>query len=224
MKPSECLPKSYFQTEDVSYLAKDLLGKILCTIINNQLCKARIVETEAYEAPLDKASHAFDLKRTKRTEVMYAEGGTVYVYLCYGIHNMFNIVTGPRDLPHAILFRAAEPLENIEVMQQRSLKRSQKGKDSILLASGPGNLCKALGIQLSHNGVQLEQTLNSIRGAGSDAIWIENDENIRKNFEILSSPRVGIAYAGECANWNYRFRIKDHKSNSKPNKVNYGSI
>jgi len=216
----DVLSKSYFQSEDVTYLAKDLLGKLLCTKVNNEICKARIVETEAYEAPLDRASHAFDYKRTKRTEVMYAQGGTVYVYLCYGIHNMFNIVTGPKDLPHAVLFRAVEPIENVETMHQRS----QNNKDALCLASGPGNLCKALGIQLSHNGIQLKHPLDSIQEDHSDAIWVEQSSVNEYSFEIVSTPRVGISYAKECANWDYRFRIKDHKSNSKPNKVKYESV
>lgn len=207
---NKTLSLSFYQSKNVVQIAKQLLGKVLCTNIDGSICKAVITETEAYEAPLDKASHAYGLRRTKRTEVMYQQGGVSYVYLCYGIHKIMNVVTGPKELPHAILLRAAEPIYNWEKMQERVTTKKAVSQ----LCSGPGNLCKALGINLAHNVVTLNGNL----------IWIEEGNEMKEGQEIISSPRVGIKYAEECAHWNYRFRIKNHPSNSKPQKVNYGSI
>ena len=108
------LPRSYYLSEDVLFLAKDLLGKILVTNIDDNSCSGIIVETEAYRAPDDRACHAFNNLRTKRTEVMFAEGGHAYIYLCYGMHHLTNIVTGPKDTAHAVLIRAIEPIDGLQ--------------------------------------------------------------------------------------------------------------
>jgi len=130
------LSKSFYTRKDVIKIAKELLGKIIITYFDGELTAARITETEAYNGAVDKASHAYNNKRTKRTEIMYANGGAAYVYLCYGIHHLFNIVTNLNGTPHAILIRSAEPITGIDIM----LKRTGKNKLDNTLTSGPGNV------------------------------------------------------------------------------------
>lgn len=191
------LQKSFYERDDVLKIAQDLLGKVLITTFDGLLTSARIVETEAYAGVIDKASHAWNGRRTNRTEIMYATGGTAYVYLCYGIHHLFNVVTNKMDTPHAILIRAAEPVEGIETM----LKRTKKKKADFTLTKGPGNVAKALGIFTKHNGLNLL----------SDEIYIADDGfKLAKNM-ITATPRIGVDYAGEDAKLPYRFIIKDSK-------------
>ena len=179
-------------------LARDLIGKILCTSFDGQITKGIIVETEAYRAPEDKASHAYGNRRTARTNTMFLAGGRSYVYLCYGIHHLFNIVTGPENLAHAILVRAIEPFEGIEIM----LERRKMKNLSTRLTAGPGILTKALGIHTGHD--------NQVLNPASD-LWIE-DQNLKiASSQIISSPRVGVQYAEECAAWPWRFRLKANK-------------
>src|SRR4051812_8340387 len=132
----------FYQRADVLQISEDLIGKILVTTWNGIITSGRIVECEAYAGVIDKASHAYGDRRTKRTEIMYGKGGTAYVYLCYGIHHMFNVVTNAKNTPHAILIRALEPIKGIDEM----LKRTAKEKSDNSLTRGPGNVCKALGI------------------------------------------------------------------------------
>jgi len=192
---SRPLPLSYYRHHDVLFLSRDLIGKFLMTFIDGVLTGGMIVETEAYRAPEDRASHAFGGRRTHRNAVMYAEGGFCYVYRCYGIHNLFNIVTNEANIPHAILIRAIEPIVGIEAMLQR------RGKDTLhrTLTAGPGSLTKALGIQLIHNAQPLTGPL----------IWLE-DRGIKfKDDQIIAKPRIGIDYAGEDAKLLWRFYLKD---------------
>lgn len=199
------LPYSYYQDPDVLFLAKDLLGKVLYTQINGEVTGGIIVETEAYHGIRDKASHAYGGRRTNRTETMYAQGGISYVYLCYGIHNLFNIVTSVKDEPHAILIRGIEPLEGKEFMERRRNMPVSKGA----ISSGPGSAAKALGIDRSFN----EKDLTG------DEIWIE-DHGIRySEGEIATTPRVGVDYAGDHALLPWRFFVKGNRYVSKPNKV-----
>lgn len=190
------LPQSFFTREDVVQVAKDLLGKHLVTFIDGQMATGKIVETEAYRAPEDKASHAWNNRRTLRTETMFAEGGVAYVYLCYGIHHLFNVVTGPEGTPHAVLIRGVEPVENVEIM----LLRRKMGQLRSSITAGPGALAQALGIRTSHNGAKLY--------TGRPPIWLEDRSSPVAEADITASPRVGVAYAGECAAWPWRFRIK----------------
>ncbi len=201
------IEKSIYLNQDILFLAQFFLGKFLISQVENKVCITKIVETEAYKAPHDKGSHAFDNKRTKRTEIMFHEGGVSYVYLCYGIHNMLNIVTSVQDEAHAILIRAVEPLTGIDFMKSR-----RKIKPIKQLANGPGKLCQALGITREHNG-------NPYYSAKS-LIWIGDNKTI-SDTEIIKSPRVGIAYAEECAHWPWRFRIKDNPFTSPPAQVVY---
>ena len=189
----EKLPLSFYLRSDVVKIAKELLGKVLVTNWNGEYTSGRIVETEAYAGGLDRASHAYRGK-TPRTEVMFEDGGTAYVYLCYGIHQMFNIVTNKAGTPHAILIRAVEPLEGVELM----LKRTGKKKLDNTLTRGPGNVGKAFGFHTSQCGVSMT----------SDELYIADDGYKLPKELLTTSPRVGVDYAGEHAEWHYRFFIK----------------
>lgn len=191
------LDDNFFTREDVVKIARELLGKIIVTNFNHQLTAARITETEAYNGIVDKASHAYNNRRTKRTEIMYANGGVAYVYLCYGIHHLFNVVTNIKDVPHAILVRAVEPLFGIDVM----LQRANKQKAGYRLTSGPGNVSKALGIFTHHTGIDLK----------SKDFFIAGDGMKISPGNIVATPRIGVDYAGEDALLPYRFFIRDNK-------------
>ena len=187
------LLKEFYLREDVVKISRELLGKVLYTRFNGQLTGGIIIETEAYAGVTDKASHAYNNRRTQRTEIMYREGGVAYVYLCYGMHALFNIVTNKKDIPHAILIRALKPFEGLDIM----LKRRNKTKSDKMLTAGPGTITKALGIEVKHTDLSL---LN-------DSIWIE-DKGINVNTEkIKATTRIGIDYAGEDARLPYRFLI-----------------
>jgi DNA-3-methyladenine glycosylase len=190
----EKLPLEFYQRSNVLQIAKELLGKILVTKWNKTVTSARIVETEAYAGVMDRASHAYGARRTKRNDIMYAQGGFAYVYLCYGIHHLFNVVTNDHGIPHAILVRGAEPLQGIKEM----LNRTGKEKPDHTLTRGPGNLSKALGIDTSHSGLSLLDK----------KIFIADDGFRYKKKEIVTSPRIGVDYAGEDALLHYRFFIK----------------
>jgi DNA-3-methyladenine glycosylase len=190
------LPLSFYLRKDVVKISKELLGKVLVTNWRGELTSGRIVETEAYEGEIDKASHAFK-GRTPRTEVIFGEGGRAYVYLCYGIHQMFNIVTNRNDIPHAILIRAVEPIQGIDIM----LKRTGKIKLDQTLTRGPGNVGKALGFHTSQCGISLT----------SDELFIADDGFKVTKSMIGASARIGVDYAGDHAEWHYRFFIKRNK-------------
>ncbi|HTQ64220.1 MAG TPA: DNA-3-methyladenine glycosylase [Puia sp.] len=191
------LDHSFYNRNDVVRVAKDLLGKIVVTRFDGITTAGRIVETEAYAGIIDKASHAYDGRRTARTEVMYQDAGTVYVYLCYGIHYLFNVVTNKKDIPHAILIRALEPLEGIDMM----LKRTGKKKSDYTLTKGPGNVSKALGLNTSHTGVSLL----------GDIVFIAEDEFKLAKKNIGITTRIGVDYAGEDAKLLYRFIVNGNK-------------
>ena len=195
----QILDKEYFLNDDVVFLAQDMLGKIIQTKIDKAICSGMIVETEAYRAPEDKASHAYNNKYTIRTSTMFSEGGIAYIYFVYGFHNMFNVVTGPAGIPHAILIRAIEPLSNIEEMMIRRGFENQ----NVELTNGPGKLCKALGITREFNGIDLTDTKTEISILSADI-------HIKKE-NLLSTPRIGVAYAQEYAQKLWRFRIKGNK-------------
>jgi DNA-3-methyladenine glycosylase len=188
------LPASFYHRTNVITIAKELLGKLLVTSFNGELTTGRIVETEAYNGIGDKASHAYGGRRTKRTEIMYAPGGIAYVYLCYGIHHLFNVVTNAQDTPHAILVRGIEPVTGIAIM----LERMKKEKADYTIGRGPGNVSKALGIDTKHTSLSLL----------SDEIYIADDGTKVKPSQIVASPRIGVDYAAEDALLPYRFYIK----------------
>src|ERR1044072_9407841 len=146
------LSKEFYQRNNVIQIAKELLGKILITKWDGIETSGRIVEVEAYNGVIDKASHASGGRRTNRNEVMYGKGGVAYVYLCYGIHHLFNVVTNERETPHAILIRALEPLKGIDIM----LERTNKKQLDHTLTRGSGNVSRALGISFKrHTGHSL---------------------------------------------------------------------
>jgi len=190
------LPLPFYVRNDVVQIAKDLIGKVLVTKWKGETTSGRIVETEAYEGEIDRASHA-SKGRTKRTEVIFGEGGKAYVYLCYGLHQMFNIVTGKSSTPHAILIRAVEPIEGIDIM----LKRTGKKKPDYTLTRGPGNVGKAFGFHTSQCGLSLQ----------SNELYIIDDGFKVKKWSIITSPRIGVDYAGDHATWHYRFFLKNNK-------------
>lgn len=190
----EKLPESFYQRKNVLQIAKELLGKVIVTKWDRIVTSARIVETEAYAGVMDRASHAYGARRTNRNDIMYSEGGMSYVYLCYGIHHLFNVVTNKEGIPHAILVRAGEPIEGIKEM----LKRTGKQKLDNTLTRGPGNLSKALGIFTGHSGCSLMDK----------KMFIGDDGFIYKKSQIAASPRIGIDYAGKDALLPYRFYVK----------------
>jgi len=194
------LSREFYLRDDVVAISCDLLGKVLCTQINGELTTLVITETEAYAGVTDKASHAYGNKRTKRTEPIFGEGGTAYVYLCYGLHHLFNVVTNEEETPHAVLIRAGIPMTGIELM----LKRRNKAKVDKTLLAGPGSLAKALGITTDHTGLSLM----------NGQIWIEDQGVEIDNDSVLVGPRVGIDYAGDDALRPYRFRTEVCQSES----------
>lgn len=192
------LPLSFYTRSDVLVIARELLGKRLVTRFADGVTSGRIVEVEAYAGMDDRASHAWKGRRTARNEMMYARGGCAYVYLCYGIHHLFNVVTHDREVPHAILIRGLEPLEGTELMARRTGKKA----DDPALARGPGNLTKALGITVQHNGLSL------LRGP----VVIADDGFQFPSASVALSPRIGVDYAGQDAGLPYRFYIRHHLS------------
>lgn len=196
------LPLSYYLNQDVIFLAKDLLGKVLFTEINGDITAGIIVETEAYFGVIDKASHAYGGRRTGRTETLYTQGGVSYVYLCYGIHHLFNVVSSVEDEPHAVLVRAVEPLIGKEIMEIRRNMPASK----TAISSGPGSAAKALGIDRSFNKKVLTE----------NEIWIEDHGIKYSPDEIVSGPRIGVAYAQEDALLPWRFYVRGNKYVSKP--------
>jgi DNA-3-methyladenine glycosylase len=198
------LQRSFYTRQDVVQIARELIGKVLFTKLNGDVTSGIIIETEAYEGVTDRASHAFGGRRTARTEVMYSTGGVAYVYLCYGIHSLFNIVTNKKDVPHAVLIRGIYPLEGLEVMQKRAGKSLfRKGS-----GTGPGNISKLLGIHYSHSGIDL---------LGNE-IWLE-DRGFIFNDEILAGTRIGVDYSGKDAFLPYRFWIPEEKINQQKNGI-----
>ncbi len=188
------LPVSFYHRTNVVTIAKELLGKLLVTTFDGRLTAGRIAETEAYNGVADKASHSYGGRRTKRTEVMYAAGGIAYVYLCYGIHHLFNVVTNTADKPHAVLVRAIEPVMGIETM----LQRMGKEKLDYAVGRGPGNVSKALGIAVQHTRLSLLD----------EKIYVADDGFVIKPSQIAATPRIGVDYAAEDALLPYRFYIK----------------
>lgn len=194
------LKQAFYLSPDVVDVAKNLLGKMLITRFGSTT-SGIIVETEAYAGITDRASHAYGNRNTERTRVMYEKGGTAYVYLCYGIHHLFNVVTNIKGVPHAVLIRAIEPVEGIPEM----LHRRRKAELNYTLTSGPGSLSEALGIKKEHSGLLLS----------SNTLWIEDTGVHYPDDKIIASPRVGVGYAEEDALLPYRFRVKGNPWTSK---------
>ena len=189
------LDLNFYLHHNVNEISKNLLGKFLLTNIKGQITGGMIVETEAYAGITDKASHAYNNRKTNRTKVLYENGGIAYIYLCYGIHYLFNVVTNTTEIPHAVLIRAVEPTDGIDLICKRRGK-----KYNLNLTNGPGSLTMALGINTSHSEMSLLES----------KIWIESRNINIKNNNIISSPRVGIDYAQEYIKKPWRYRIKNN--------------
>jgi len=190
------LPREFYLRPDVLTVSKDLLGKLLVVPgPNGERVSGKIVEVEAYRGPEDRASHAFGGRRTKRTETMYNAGGVAYVYFVYGMYYQFNVVTNVLDIPHAILVRAVEPVEGLEIMRARRVAHKDRN-----LTSGPGKLCIAMGID---RGLDTEDLVG-------ERVWLEEYEKVPRS-KIASGPRVGIDYAQEWIEKPWRFWTKGNE-------------
>jgi DNA-3-methyladenine glycosylase len=189
------LPRAFYTRPNVLTIARDLLGKLLVVPDEDgRRVSGMIVEVEAYRGPEDRASHAFGGRRTKRTETMYREGGNAYVYFVYGMYYQFNVVCNVPDIPHAILVRALEPVEGIELMRERRHRQPDHN-----LTNGPGKLCIALNIDRALNGADLL----------GDRVWIEDYQSVPAR-RIAKGPRIGIDYAQEWIDKPWRFWIRDN--------------
>lgn len=196
---------AFYLDDDVVAISRALLGMVLMTKIDGSLTGGVIVETEAYRGPEDRASHAFGGRRTPRNEAMYRRGGIAYVYRCYGMHNLFNVVTNQAQMPHAVLIRAIEPITGIDTMLQR---RSKVAPDATL-TNGPGSLCRALGITTLHNMTPLN----------SSVVWIEDHGIVIPPRNIVAGPRVGVDYAGQDAKLPWRFMATQGGKTPKTTKT-----
>lgn len=186
----------YFLEDDVVSLAKGMLGMRLVTLVDGVLTSGIISETEAYGGATDKASHAYGGRHTKRTRIMYEQGGCIYVFLCYGIHSLFNIVTNVAGIPDAVLVRGIIPDEGVETMKQRRNMKNER-----LLANGPGKLSQAMAIHYRYSGLELNQQENGFK------VWIEEGRKTDPD-DIITDVRVGIDYAEEDALLPWRFILK----------------
>ena len=194
------LNEDFYQRTNVVKIARELLGKVLFTRIDGVVTGGTIVETEAYSWK-ERGCHAYGARKTGRNSIMFEEGGYAYVYMCYGIHYLFNVVTNRRDTPEAVLVRAIEPRQGLEEMKiRRSIYRND-----FHLTSGPGKLTKALGIGRSFNGKSLLD----------DEIWIEDSGTKLAAKDIVASERIGIEYAGADARLPWRFSVKENAWVSK---------
>lgn len=196
------LPLSFYRRNDAVLVARELLGKHVFSRIDGELTGGVIVETEAYQGPEDRGSHAYMYRKTARNEMMYSAGGVVYMYICYGIHDMLNVVTGDDGVSHAVLIRAVEPRVGIDIMRER---RKIFNEDT-RLCRGPGALAKALGLVKAHNGIDLWE----------DTIWIEDRKEPVNDDEIIASARIGMNFDGPYKTIPWRFYVKGNRNVSKP--------
>jgi len=180
---------SFYRQADVVQIAKKLLGKYFFSRIGGELTGGIIAETEAYAGITDKASHAYNGRRTTRTEIMYLPGGVSYVYFTYGMHHLFNVVTNKKDVPDAVLIRGILPVEGIDIMVRRRGINNRKQ-----LCNGPAKLCQAMGITLEHNALNLT----------GDLLWIADNGFSVPEEKIVTTPRIGVDYAGDDALLPYR--------------------
>jgi DNA-3-methyladenine glycosylase len=189
------LPREFYTRPNVLAVARDLLGKLLVVPAQNgERVSGKIVEVEAYRGPQDRAAHSYGGRRTKRTETMYGIGGTAYVFFVYGMYYQFNVVTNNAEAPHAVLIRAVEPVEGIELMRKR-----RHGQPDHNLTNGPGKLCIALGIDRALDAADLL----------GEKVWLEPGEKVSRSL-IATGPRIGIDYAEEWKDKPWRFWIRNN--------------
>ena len=192
------LERDFYTRADTLRVARELLGKrLVVPTASGVRVSGRVVEVEAYLGAEDRAAHSYGGRRTRRTETMYAAGGTAYVFFVYGMHHQFNVVTGPAGRPHAVLVRAVEPEEGVELMRERRPVSKERE-----LTSGPGKLCRALGIDLTFDGEDLTT---------SARVWLEETGLTYRPKQIASGPRIGVAYAAEDALKPWRFWVKENE-------------
>ncbi len=201
------LKRNFYERDSIT-LARELLGKYIIHNINGEELIGKIVETEAYMGPEDKAAHSYNNRRTPRTEIMYGPAGYAYIFKIYGMYNCMNVVAAHVDEPQAVLVRAIEPTSDLNKI---SIRRYGKGYDElkrrqiISLSNGPGKLCLALGIDMANYGDDLCE----------DRLYIA-EGNREEKFEIVTSKRINIDYAEEAIHYPWRFYIKGNKFVSKP--------
>ncbi len=195
---AEPVPPNFF-ARTAPKVAPDLLGLLLIHKSDGGLTAGIITETEAYAGPEDKACHAYDMRRTERNEALYGSPGTAYVYLIYGIHHCFNIVTFQKEIPHGVLIRSLKPVLGKQIMHKR-----RKGK--LPLATGPGRLCQAMGIGRQHNKTNVVD--GDLYVAKHPELW-----KIARKHKILKTPRIGIDYAGDAKHYLWRFVLCLHQTN-----------
>jgi DNA-3-methyladenine glycosylase len=182
-----------FYARQVLLVARACIGKVLVHRTEEGETAGRIVETEAYKGPLDRAAHSFGGRRTPRTEVMFGQAGHAYVFFVYGMHWNFNLVTGQIGEPQAVLIRAVEPLWGRELMAERRRMLPDRKE----LTNGPGKLCQAFGISAAHYGVDL---------CAGGRLFLLDAPRARAQ----RSPRVGVDYAGDWAQKPWRFFEPDN--------------
>ena len=196
-KDSAPLTKEFYN-RDVVTLAKDLLGKIIVRKLpDGKTIKVMIVETEAYKAPEDKACHAFNNKKTERTKYFWTDGGHLYIFSIYGPNNCMNIVAADKTQPEAVLLRAVEPIEGLDIIKSNRKVNCKKIKD---LTNGPAKLTKAIQIDKKFNGFDMTQK-------DAEIYLIDNPEY---KFEAMVSKRINIDYAEEWIEKPWRFYIKNN--------------
>ena len=196
------LSNEFYQRDDVVAISRELLGKYLFVHTEGEITGGIIVETEAYRGPDDVGSHAFNHRRTARNDIMYSTGGVVYMYICYGIHDMLNIVTGTENTAHAVLIRALEPVAGLEVMRERR----KVFTDDNRLCRGPGALAKALALRKIHNGISLQE----------NEIWIEDRSVVYDETDIIAGPRIGLNISEPYKSIPWRFYKKGDPNVSRP--------
>lgn len=191
-----------FYSRSALDVAQDLLGKVLVREVDGKVLKGKIVETEAYIGANDKACHAYNGRRTNRTEVLYEEGGVSYIYFIYGLYNCFNVVTNKKDIAEAVLIRALEPLNEFDYIANVRYKKSYEEITKAQfknLTNGPSKLCLAY---------LLDKNLNRVKLYEKGPVYIIDDNN--EDFEIIETKRIGIDYAEEAKDFLWRFYIKDN--------------
>jgi len=197
------LQNEFYQRTDVVQIAKELLGKFLITNFDGVITSGMIVETEAYAGISDKASHAWNGRFTNRTKIMYQQGGTAYIYLCYGVHSLFNIVTNKAGIPDAVLIRGILPEDGKDIM----LHRKKAQKITADFGIGPGKVSQILGIHYSQSGVPVTIPVGDA-ATKKPIIWVEDRGKVISDSEIITTPRIGVDYAGEDAALPWRFILK----------------
>ena len=200
------LSREFYLRSDTLRIAQDLIGKLLVVPAENgERVSGMIVETEAYLGEIDKAAHSYNNRRTARNEITYEIGGHAYVFFIYGMYFQFNVVCGAKDSPHVVLIRALEPVEGVETMRERRLRKNpNSAMPDKNLTSGPGKLCIALDINRRLNGEDLL----------GENMWLEDYRAFPAD-EMKIGKRIGIDYAEEFAEKPWRFWLKNNANVSK---------